>query len=1284
MKRTYNSHYAFSLIIFLALLLVGNPQLMAQYATKHYIAPAPWSYYNDANEIVLAAYEGQTAQVTVKKSDGTTILEEKTVVGGQPLTFRMKGNPNGDPLQYRNITGVVYGNNEIKVTLPELNGSGERTGKEVEVQLGCYKGLIFESDNPVTVSVRNVASDEAIISNRHTWDDRGQQKGNSVLSSLGDQALGIRFALGYYRDKFAGVNTSMRTGSEGERDLFNRTYPAYELPLFMAMATENSTTLRLPSGAKVGDGSGDWTAAPVTILLNAGESYLFQAPIGTFLESDKPIVVNAGAWTDKPNPTDNARDGVYTAVPPVRVLGKEYLVVRGDGLKDSEQTTVVATEKTTLTVQSYSKDGASLSKETIELYKGDHYTFINGDINIWREKYSFSHILADAPVIVYSGTADGNEVDMNVLAPISDCAGTNYVQTSKFTAYNKENLPYFGYVLTSCEGAFKLNGKTITGSSDVVLPDGNWHIVTFDNVSLGNPENMVFESLNGSGLIVYVIQQGGGYSMSGLYSAFARTLQTPVMTQTVCSEAMLTAAEGFLEYKWLKNGVEIPNSNSHVLHVTETANYTVMAKQDCGWTAESAPVYVELCEPTFDVQKTVVNNKNFEVEEVVVFAIEIKNKAKYIVNDVLAEDSLAYPNFEGPFEDKEYTTPIPENARSMAPGTIWYYKARYTVKAADIAGGAKTITNTVVVTGVTEGGKAVEGSGSVDFKVVRNLWLGGTPGKENDWNEPENWTAKRVPAEGEDIEFGTIENNNGEPALDSLFLDQNRTIGNLINHSDKDLVIPAGGNQLTIEGTVQDNYPQAGTILVKADPAKPAGSLRFTRPENNKQVKAKVEFYNKAYDCATCGFYTKSWQYFGIPVVESAFPYADVSGEEIVNEWSEPTLGDKWITSVSPLIAFKGYEINNKQKREPESKQFYSFKGDLYVGDASIPLTHTLNVNYAGMNLIGNSYTAAIPINSQAMHFDGDQTVYLFNTGTRDQWRKEGSGTALNFSEIKSGTYTAVPLNTAGQAGLPSVIPSMHAFMLSVASAQSLTISYDQLVENEAVAPGVSTRSVSEKGKEEMPYIVLDVIGDESADRVWVFENRLTTRGFDNGWDAGKISEQGLVQVYVAGEDGKYQVATVPELTGTEIGLVPDCANDYTLHLSVLPEIEARDLYLYDRFSRKTYPIRDKAGYVIEGGKPATDKRFTIVSDSRYVDELLPVSLIEIQSDRSAIRVTNHTDENCIATVYDLTGRRLAQRAIAISATEHLNAGGGWKPGVYIVRVNGNTGLNETRRVVVL
>ena len=107
----------------------------------------------------------------------------------------------------------------------------------------------------------------------------------------------------------------------------------------------------------------------------------------------------------------------------------------------------------------------------------------------------------------------------------------------------------------------------------------------------------------------------------------------------------------------------------------------------------------------------------------------------------------------------------------------------------------------------------------------------------------------------------------------------------------------------------------------------------------------------------------------------------------------------------------------------------------------------------------------------------------------------------------------------ADQGGLESQIPAMHAFMIKTDANNTLTIKYDQLAANKVVAPDVAWRSTStnsKSGDKAIPNVIIDVLGTESADRVWLFQQPGTTQGFDNGWDGEKIIETGLAQIYVA------------------------------------------------------------------------------------------------------------------------------------------------------------------------
>lgn len=590
---------------------------------------------------------------------------------------------------------------------------------------------------------------------------------------------------------------------------------------------------------------------------------------------------------------------------------------------------------------------------------------------------------------------------------------------------------------------------------------------------------------------------------------------------------------------------------------------------------------------------------------------------------------------------------------------------------------------------------------------IKNYWIGGTIGAPNDWDEEENWTARLVPKPGEDVEFATEANNgvydsavpHSGPAKEDLYLGDGitevlREIGNLINDSDKDLWVTTG-DMLIVKGKVEDNNPAAGTIVVKADPLdeKPSGTLIFEDPTKNLNVGATVEFYNKAYDCADCGFYTRSWQYFGIPLQQStAFPYDDVDGNETVNQWVEPFNGNKWQpaphTPNDKFEAFRGYQITNDVNEQPEG--IYSFEGDLYVGDASVAVTRTDDANYPGANLVGNSYTAAIPISGDALTFPAgvEETVYLFNTGTRDQWRKL-NGTAIN--GYRSGQYLAVPVDLGGQDDFPDRIPSMHAFMVLAQSGSggNLGIDYSKLVKNTTVNRGngeqIVTRSVNNKGtttaKSTIPSLVMDVIGEQSADRIWIFTKEGTTNGFDNGWDGRKMAESGIVQFYVADEADKdhFQVATVPGLDNLPLGFEADVDGEYTIEFALSDHWANEEIYLNDLASGTQTRITNGGSYRFAAKKGDSSTRFSLSSSGGILTGGEAAKITVSSIDAGKITIHNRSDNDCSVFISNTAGKLLKRLEVVAGDEQTVEDMPG---GTHVVRLQ-NGVINDGRKIVV-
>ncbi len=428
------------------------------------------------------------------------------------------------------------------------------------------RGLIFTSASPIAVSIRNIESDTFGGGNPVNI------KGNAALASYGNEGSGTSFRVGYYRANFSGLS-AIGAGALAQ-------------PVYSVMAINNNTVV-----------SKNGTAL---VTLQAGQSYLFQTPIGNLITATKPVVMNAGSWRDAPG---GCGDGVFDQIPPNRVLGKNYLVVRGSGTAGTgtnrpEQTLFIATEdNTTVTATTYNVAGAVTGTTTYTLTTaGSYQNIFHGDA---ATAYTATTLSANKNIIVYSGTAQSCEVDMSCLPPISACSGSFRVETKRFLAYNNTTvLPYFGYVLiTDPTAIVTINGtnlETLGGVRRQLGTSGNY-LIDFTNTQLGNPTNLVFSST--VRMSVSMVQQGAGYSMAAYLSSFNDTL-TPIEAEMDGSGCvtLLTAEPGVSPYQWYYNGVIIPGATSQTYQPTGFGNYSVSGTRTCGLTAPSAEFVVN-CVP---------------------------------------------------------------------------------------------------------------------------------------------------------------------------------------------------------------------------------------------------------------------------------------------------------------------------------------------------------------------------------------------------------------------------------------------------------------------------------------------------------------------------------------------------------------------------------------------------------------------------------------------------------------------------------------------------------------
>lgn len=570
-------NHCFRNLIVLLLLLVHIFESKAQFYSQHYIAPAPFYYFSDATELVIATDAASTVSVDIKKSDGT-LVSTVTTTKGSPTVYRFSGNPTS--FNYHEIDTILAG-----------------------------QGINITASEPVSVNLRNVASDQVGNAKFNT-------KGNVSLTSFGNAGIGTTFRVGYYRN--SNLNTNLAFGNDS----------LFTAPIYSVLAINDNTSITI-------DGVS-------TVILNEGESYLFQAPMGTLVETSSAVVMNTSARVDRPN---RCGDGALDQMVPLSVLGTEYFIIRGLGGSTyvGERTTIISTEDSTLvTVETYDETGLIVSTlDSMLTSAGDFVTIENGN----GTPLSSNRIISTANVVVYSGTASGCEVDVATIAPNSLCSGSEFVESFKFRKYNNDNLPYTGYILLNDPSStIELNGVDLEVTLDTTryqIGSSGWYLLTFTNTQISDPDTITLSST--AKMSVSLIQQGGGFSMAALFSNFTEIPSAPSVNpisgpQCTNETAKLSTNPGFAPYQWYLDGNPIIGANADTIVVNTTGSYSVSSTLVCGEVVQSNPVSVVLCSDV-GVEKTVSDSLPV-IGSTVEFTITATCFGPSNVNSVLVYESL--------------------------------------------------------------------------------------------------------------------------------------------------------------------------------------------------------------------------------------------------------------------------------------------------------------------------------------------------------------------------------------------------------------------------------------------------------------------------------------------------------------------------------------------------------------------------------------------------------------------------------------------------------------------
>ena len=554
--------------------------------------------------------------------------------------------------------------------------------------------------------------------------------------------------------------------------------------------------------------------------------------------------------------------------------------------------------------------------------------------------------------------------------------------------------------------------------------------------------------------------------------------------------------------------------------------------------------------------------------------------------------------------------------------------------------------------------------GAVEYSLIYEKGI-------NNWNTASHWNIGRVSTENDMV---TIRSR-------CKVTTANAVCKKIISIGDTAYLSIEPNQFLTVKETIQNTNPSCLIVRASTDGSSSNGSLVFHNAESN-QVYGTVEMYSKAWidpNGVTNNKYF--WQYFGLPLrslqANPSFYGAyvrrwDETGTTISNHWVQ--LGNNDV-----IQSFLGYEICQS------SPTTYALQGILENRDfSSGELAYTTTALYPGQHIFGNSYTAAIDITQINFGSNMEATVYLYNTGSYNNWVTNAGETSHSPSNTNPGTYAAIPKNQAGQGGIQGQIPSMQGFLvkaMSGSSGNTISIPYSSVaVKNTTLQ---RAKAAEENDSEKKQYLRIDLKTDTViVDRMWIFNEENCTRSFDNGWDGPKmLPANGTPALCAIEKDGLYQVNSVNDMDETKLGFRKGTETEYSL--TFYPKnLQQRypAVYLLDEAANQAVKIENETVYSFTAtGTENLQQRFRIVT--RYYEKGEPeeASQIKVFSSKGHIVIDNLSAENGEAMIYDMAGRKVGQEKFFGNNITVLN---NYPTGVYVVRAFSSK-ETVTKRIIV-
>ncbi|MBU2996843.1 T9SS type B sorting domain-containing protein [Cellulophaga baltica] len=582
-------------ILFISANLVGYAQL----SDLHYLPPLKQGGTSNTitnQAVYLSTPETTSFTVNVYQGTNTTAVNTFTIDNSNPAIWTLANSNNNVTLVEDANTGVVLTDSGLRF---ESTG-----GEEFYVN---YRG----SSTPQAAS----------------------------LTSKGRKAMGTSFKWGGVPN--IGTNSSLSN-------------------TLGIMATEDNTTITL-SGYdndcvfRLGTNSAGITADTYTITLNANESFVFEAYVGSSgttaqkqgwlgasLESDKDIVISNGAINFGVVSGSASRDAGLDQPVPLENLGKEYVFIRGNGTTNTEFPLIIATQDNT----NIFINGSTTPETTID--EGEYYQIPS---TYYSSATAGANMLVTTSKDAYAyqclaGASGQQTIGLNFIAPVN-CLLPDSL----------DNIPS----ITSMAGTTLTGGLTIIASvstpdeniivyedgveytsmpaSDAVTGSSDWK--TFFIPNLSGDISVTSTGPMAIGFFGYNSNRGVAGYFSGFDTVPEVVLDINGGTVGDCfsgSTIFEASDDNFDAYQWYFDGAIIEGANSFDYAATIAGDYYLRGtKGPCTYDSQTLTIFY--CETDIVVNKTVDESEITE-GETAIFTIEVESFGFEDVTNLQVTDNI--------------------------------------------------------------------------------------------------------------------------------------------------------------------------------------------------------------------------------------------------------------------------------------------------------------------------------------------------------------------------------------------------------------------------------------------------------------------------------------------------------------------------------------------------------------------------------------------------------------------------------------------------------------------